>query len=173
MASIYNNLKTDKHYKAATGLSMVQFDELFSTFQQLYIPKTANPYSTTNLPVLTDKREALFFILHYYKSYPTLQNLGLYFGFSEYAASHYLDLIKPILKASLTKSTVLKGVIFKEQTQFDEAFKNVDEIYIDVTEIPTERPKDEDVQKRKYSGKKKLIPPNGSLFVIKTSESYS
>ena len=30
--------------------------------------------------LLTDKREALFFILHYFKAYPTLQNMGLYFG---------------------------------------------------------------------------------------------
>ncbi|MGI4832712.1 MAG: transposase family protein [Janthinobacterium lividum] len=37
---------------------------------------------------MTDKKEALFFILHYYKAYPTLQKLGMYFGLSNSAASY-------------------------------------------------------------------------------------
>ena len=57
----------------------------------MYYPKTGNPYVKDKASVLTDKREALFFILHYYKSYPTLQNMGLYFGFSEFTVSQYLE----------------------------------------------------------------------------------
>ena len=91
MSSIYHNLLTDKQYKAATGLNIIEFDRLYNVFHMLYLPKNGNPYLTNKSPVLTDKREALFFILHYYKSYPTLQNLGLYFGFSEFTASNYLD----------------------------------------------------------------------------------
>jgi hypothetical protein len=61
MASIYHNLRTDRQYKAATALNKQQFEELFTIFEKLYVPKTANPYITHLQPQLTDKREALFF----------------------------------------------------------------------------------------------------------------
>jgi hypothetical protein len=155
MSSISHNLRTDKQYKAATGLCIAKFDTLYEHFSQLYIPKTGNLYSKHNTPVLTDKREALFFILHYYKSYPTLQNLALYFGFSEFSASHYLDLLKPVLKASLERNASVKKDVFTTQTAFDEAFAGVEEVFIDVTEVGIERPQNRQVQQAKYSGKKK------------------
>jgi hypothetical protein len=162
MSSIYQNLTTDKQYKAATGLNLTEFEQLFIVFDKLYLSKISNPYLKDKQPVLSDKREALFFILHYYKSYPTLQNMGLYFGFSEFTVSQYLERIKPVLKAALGQNTDIKTTIFKDQTAFDEAFKNVDEIYIDVSEIPVERPQDKEIQVNKYSGKKNITPSNGS-----------
>jgi hypothetical protein len=69
MTSIYQNLRTDKEYKAASGLNLLEFENLFQIFNKLYVSKIPNPYLKDKQPVLTDKREALFFILHYYKSY--------------------------------------------------------------------------------------------------------
>lgn len=152
--SIYRNSKNDYQYRAATGLSRREFEVLFVVFSPYYIPKTANPHPGSPQPVLTDKREALFFILHYFKAYPTLQNLGLYFGLSICAASHYLELLKPCLKAALAQKAVAVNRIFKGQTEFDAAFKNVDALFIDVTEVPIERAENQDVQKEHYSGKK-------------------
>jgi hypothetical protein len=140
MSSIYHNLHTACQYKAATGLNLQEFEALFTIFEPLYTPKTGTEYTT---PVLTNKREALFFILHYYKSYPTLQNMGLYFGFSDFTASTYLTLLKPILKTALQQVTYLKKFIFKDQESFDKAFEGVEEIYIDVTEITVKRPQNE------------------------------
>lgn len=157
MTSIYHNALNERQYKAATGLSKEQFEELFSIFEPLYTPKAGNPYNEEKKPVLADKREALFFILHYYKAYPTLQNLGLYFGFSDYAASTYLELLKPLLKAALLRISPVRSAVFKDQQEFDKAFEGVGEIYIDVTEVPVERPQNNDLQKEKYSGKKKPI----------------
>lgn len=153
-SSIYHNLRTDKQYKAATKLNMNEFARLYETFEKRYIPKNRNPYLTTNLPVLTHKREALLFILPYYKSYPTLQNLGLYFGFSEFTARPYLDLLKPILKETIARPGLLKSGVFHNQAEFEEAFKGVEEVFIDVTEIPIERPQNDDIQKKRYRGKK-------------------
>lgn len=90
MASIYHNLHADKQYKAACGISLSEFESLFLIFDTLYLTKTANPYLKDKQPVLADKREALFFILHYYKSYPTLENMGLYFGFLVFTVGQYL-----------------------------------------------------------------------------------
>ena len=156
--SIFDNLKNDKEYKASTGFSIKEFNELLLIFETLYIPKEGNPYLAIKYqPVLTNKKEALFFILHYYKAYPTLQNLGLYFGFSESTASQYLDLLKPIIKTSLIKLGHLTTRLFKDQVEFDKVFENIKELYIDVTEIPIQRPDNQEVQEEFYSGKKKPI----------------
>ena len=58
--SIYQNVRTDPQYKAATGLSRAAFEALYPWFAQYYEPKKRNPYTTSGSPVLTDKREALF-----------------------------------------------------------------------------------------------------------------
>ena len=63
MSSIYTNLASDKQYKAATGLSIAEFESLYEQFSELYIPKSGNPYSKKTAPVLTHKREALFYII--------------------------------------------------------------------------------------------------------------
>lgn len=133
--SIYHNLRNTKQYKAATGFTEEEFEYLFSFFTELYFPKQASIYENVKNPVLTDGREALFFILHYYKSYPTLQNLGLYFGFSESTASTYLERIKPLLKASYQASGIDIARLFSNQAAFDTAFEGIEDILVDVTEI--------------------------------------
>lgn len=60
MSSIYHNLRTERQYKAATGLNKELLEKLFVAFEKLYIPKTANPYITHTDPCFQDKREAFF-----------------------------------------------------------------------------------------------------------------
>ena len=156
--SIYQNAQTERQYKAATGLSRVAFDALYLEFARYYQPKTANPYPNQAQPVLTDKREALFFILHYYKAYPTLQNIGMYFGFSDFAASTYLEILKPCLKAALQAQGIDKSTLFKNQAEFDEQFAGVVDLVIDVTEVPIEHAVSQEVQEEHYSGKKTSYP---------------
>lgn len=151
--SIYQNLRKDAHYRAATGLSLVEFEALFLVFADFYTPKSPPLYPGPPLPVLTDKREALFFIL-YYKTYPTLQNLGLCFGMSNAAASAYLDLLKPCLKAALQQQQLLIKRVFTGQQEFDALFTGVTELFFDVTEVPIERAVSQDIQKLHFSGKK-------------------
>lgn len=160
-SSIYHNSRNDRQYRAATGLSQAEFNALFRVFEPLYTPKTANPYTTRSHPVLTDKREALFFILHYFKAYPTIQNLGLYFGMSDSAASHYLERLKPCLKAALAQESCAVNRLFAGQEAFDKVFQGVDTLFVDVTEIPIERAADQEVQREHYSGKKNITRSNG------------
>lgn len=156
-SSIYHNARTERHYKAATGLSPTEFETLYDSFKEFYTPKQPAPYSSY-LPVLTDKKEALFFVLHYYKAYPTLQNLGMYFGLSDSAASHYLELLKPCLKAALQQQNMLAKRLFTGQKDFEQTFSGVQDIFIDVTEVPIERSENQDIQRSQYSGKKNSIP---------------
>ena len=85
MASIYTNLRTERQYRASTGLSEQTFNQLFEQFKRFYVPKKGNSASPYE-PLFQDAREALFFVLFYYKTYPTLQILGLQFGCSDKSA---------------------------------------------------------------------------------------
>ena len=156
-SSIFHNCIGDRQYKAATGLSVAEFDALCEQFAPFYTSKQANPYSDDKFPLLTDKREALFFILHYYKAYPTLQNMGLYFGMSNASACTYLELLRPCLYAALAQQQATIKRLFASQAEFDKLFEGVTKIFIDVTEIPIERADDYDVQKLEFSGKKNFI----------------
>ena len=153
--NIYYNLRTDKQYRATTALSRKEFDELYCYFQKYYVPKPANPYPGTPQPVLTDRREALFFVLHYLKAYPTLECMGLYFGMSVQAVSDYLKRTKAYLRAALEEMDQMPPSLFASQQDFDQAFQGVDYLLIDATEVRVNRSKDDEGQRFTYSGKKK------------------
>jgi hypothetical protein len=158
MPSIYYNTLSDKKIKAATGLTSDQFNKLAIHFEKHYIPKKANPWPNTKQPVLTDKKEALFFILHYLKAYPTLENMGLYFDMDIRTVSNYISYTKAALKAALKESDSLLPYIFRTQEEFDKAFEGIEDIIVDCTEIQVQRSKDSGFQEYMYSGKKKLTP---------------
>lgn len=154
MSSIFENLHTERQFKSSTGLSRVKFEELAETFAVYYRPKeAATPYSKP--PVLTDPKEALFFILYYFKTGLTYQVLGLNFGISDYAAHSYKKYIIPFLKQALAEKQALAHHIFEDQADFDRAFEDIDDILVDGYEIPIERSSDKEEQKDCYSGKKK------------------
>ena len=50
-SSIYQNALKERQYKAATGLSLAEFDALYLLFAPFYEPKQALPY-LPNMPVL-------------------------------------------------------------------------------------------------------------------------
>lgn len=152
--SIYHNATKERQYKAATGLSLAEFDALFLLFAPFYEPKIPSPYLAETPVVLSDKREALFFILHYFKAYPTLQNMGVYFGMSDASAHNYLALLKPCLKAALSAQGALTHRLFADQQAFEAAFAGEADVFVDVTEIPIERSGNQAVQKEHFSGKK-------------------
>jgi len=72
--SVFENLQKDWQYKASTGLDQKEFDRLHDEFALHYRPKSFNQIAQ-KAPVLTHSREALFFILFYYKSHPTVAYL--------------------------------------------------------------------------------------------------
>lgn len=154
MASIFQNLKTDVQYKASTGLNKKKFEELAEIFKKYYTSKAHdNPYSKP--ACLTDSDEALFFILYYLKVSPTFQVLGLCFGISNFAAHTYKNYILPYLKKALEDQGTLVRRIFESQEDFDRAFEGVEDVCVDGFEIPIERDSDYEMQKDRFSGKKK------------------
>jgi hypothetical protein len=158
--SIFQNLSTDKEYKASTGISKSEFNLLFLSFEKLYNSKKGSGIENLYKPLFTDKEEALFFILYYLKTYPTYQILGLQFGISEASAYNYVKMLKPFLISCLNGFSCQPVRLFETQEAFDAFFEGI-EIFIDGTELRTQRPSNEEKQKDNYSGKKKTIPEVG------------
>lgn len=158
MPSIYfNTVRRDDVYRAVTGLKVSDFQRLQEIFVKYYKPGQPNPYPNTPQPRLTDPGEALFFILHYLKAYPILQHQAVYFDLDICTTSKYLKITKAALKASLKELNLMPHGLFKNQAEFDKTFEGVEDLFVDCTEIPVERPQNYDNQKLIYSGKKKDI----------------
>lgn len=160
MASIYENLRTNRQYSASTGLNKIEFENLEKEFSKVYQPKKTLENGEKKQPVLTNTKEALFFILFYLKTRPTYQVLGMCFNISDASAQNYIERIKPYLQYVLKKLKMLPVALFKNQKEFDETFLGCEILIIDCTEIVVERAEDPTVQKDFYSGKKKLYDKN-------------
>ena len=134
MASIYTNLRTERQYRASTGLSEQTFNQLFEQFKSFVCLKKAIPPAHMNPYFKMPEKHYFsfyFILLHYYKTYPTLQILGLLFGCSDKTAFEYLEYIKPALKKALETDKRLAVEVFGSQAAFDKAFEGVKEIMID------------------------------------------
>jgi hypothetical protein len=104
--------------------------------------------------------DKLLFILHYYKSYPTMDVLATKYEMSRSSVWNYVH----ALSAHLHQILVDLGVMPLREIPSIEAFKayleahKVHQLIIDVTERTIERPKDKVANRAQFSGKKNGIP---------------
>lgn len=161
MIDIQRAFENDRLMRALTGLNRTAFDELLPSFSQAY--EEAHPVSKSrqrapgggrksNLKHMVDK---LFFVLFYFKCYPTFDLAGLLFDFNRSQANRWLHRLQPILEAALGKEMVLPERQIQSMAEFLERFPEVERVIIDGVERPIERPQDKVRQRRTYSGKKK------------------
>lgn len=99
--------------------------------------------------------EKLFFILFYFKCYPTFDVLGLLFNLDRSNACRNVQKLTPILEKVLDKKMELPKRKISTLEELFGIFPNVKDLFIDGTERPIQRPKDSEKQKENYSGKKK------------------
>lgn len=163
-------LKTEKVLKqtraclALTGLNPNEFADLLPAFAEALDRQKRRDYHNNPdrqrklgggrkgfLPSVSDK---LFFILFYYKCYPTYDVLAFFYGCNRSNAMRRQKHLSGILEATLGKKLVLPKRQLKSVEDFLKAFPEAKEIFIDGTERPIQRPKDQAKQKANYSGKK-------------------
>jgi hypothetical protein len=104
---------------------------------------------------LESMESKLFFILFYFKCYPTFDVLGFLFDLERGRANRWMHRLQRILETALGKKMVLPERKLESIEQFLERFPEVKEVIFDGTERPVQRPKDAEKQKEHYSGKKK------------------
>jgi hypothetical protein len=153
--SFFANVKSDRDFKSTTGLSKDEFDYLNTIFSAYYSPNTLEgiPEGFGRETVFQQSDEALFFLLYYHKTAVTYDVLGLNFGISRAAAHKTVAALKPVLKQVLHHEDVLPKRIFQTQAEVDAYFADVADLSIDATEMPTQRPGNQQEQESRYSKK--------------------
>lgn len=160
MLNIDRVLKQDRLLRALTGLNRKAFEELLVTFSPLY-EQTCQTGSRQRAvgggrkARLLGSQEKLFFILFYFKCYPTFDLAGIIFDMHRSQAHEWMHRLQPILEQTLGKKMVLPERKLDSIEAFLERFPEVKRVMIDGTERPIQRPQDTEVQKANYSGKKK------------------
>lgn len=119
-----------------------------------------------NDSVFKGAEDGLFFILFYLKSYPIEDVLATIFEMHQPQVSVWKKLLLQILEDSFVNMKVLPS---RDNKKLNALIKEMGltEIIIDATERQIQRPKDNDVQKEYYSGKKRLMQSKTPLSVIK------
>ena len=156
----------ERQFRALTGLSKEEFYKLLSVFAICYKEKQREKYEKEKD---TRKREPgggqkgrldtpekkLFFILYYYKVYPTFDVMGDRFALDRSKACTNVHKLTPVLAHALHKLGVLPKRKFDSVEEMEAAFAGIEDLFIDASERPHSRPKEDEEQKKKYSGKKK------------------
>lgn len=165
MMSLEKILKNPRLTSALTGLTPVEFTHLLPTFAAVLTRKMRQRHNDNPdkkrafgggrkgfLPTAADK---FFFILFYYKCYPTYDVLSFLFNCDRGNACRRQFFLSGILESALGKKLALPQRQLKSVKDFFRAFPEAKEVFIDGTERPIQRPKDKEKQKANYSGKKK------------------
>jgi len=145
---------------ALTGLTTEEFNLLVPVFGQVLYEKAANKNRKRAVgagPIgkLKNVQAKLFFILFYCKIYPTYDLAAAIFDVDKSRICRWVKDFLPLLEKALGRTCSLPKRQINSIDQLFEHFPNTKDVFIDGVERPTQRPKDDKKQKRKYSGKKK------------------
>ena len=168
MIDLRLNIRDDRQFKSLTGLSEEKFEKLCPIFCEVYEEALEEAHVQDifqdrrknergggrkgKLPTIEDK---LFFVLYYFKVYPTFDVLASTFGMSRSKACENVHKFTPVLYEALYRAGFMPYRHFESVEEFKKAFEGIDRIIIDATERKHVRPQDSEKQTEMYSGKKK------------------
>jgi hypothetical protein len=163
-----NSLHNERQFKALTGTSRQEFQQLLPVFTASYHELRQEAYETAKTTrhrqpgggqkgKLKTMELKLFFILYYWKVYPTYDVLGVQFGLDRSKACTNVHAFWPVLERTLETLEVLPARAFSSVDELRAAFGEVQDLLIDATEREHRRPQDDTAQREKYSGKKNAI----------------
>lgn len=152
--------KNDREWRATTGFDQSRFEKLLKVFEAGYkskFGKSLNERQSEGLKEASLKsyEDLLFFTLFGLKSGVTFDVLGFVFGMDVSNAQRNQVLGITVLEAGLGQSGHLPKREFESPEAFAAWFKGQTTLILDVTEQRVQRPKNNEVQRKYYSGKKK------------------
>ena len=161
--------------KALTGMNIGEVNDLMISFEQAYLQQASSKKRLRKvgggrkgcLPTL---RHRLFFILFYFKCYPTFDLAAFIIGTVRSKSFRWVEVLTPIIKIALNRELVLPQ---RKMGSLEDLFKNfpeTKEIFIDGSERVIQRPKGNKNNKRKYSGKKKAHSRKNIIISNKDKE---
>ncbi len=163
-----NSIHNERQFKALTGTSRQEFQQLLPVFTKSYHTLRQEVYEKEKATrhrqpgggqkgKLKTMELKLFFMLYYWKVYPTYDVLGFQFGLDRSKACTNVQALWPVLQRTLDTLEVLPSRAFSSVDELRAAFGEVQELLIDATERDHQRPQDDHAQREKYSGKKNAI----------------
>ncbi|MGN1352882.1 MAG: transposase family protein [Bacilli bacterium] len=139
----YEKLKklSDKKFKRAIGITRLLFEIYILVITEALEIRHKKGGRKPKLSA----EDILLLMLYYYRDYTTFFKLGLEFGIDESNSYRWVKWCEETL-------------VEYSMELFDGSNMNLDNEYIvDVMECPVERPKNQELQREFYSGKKKKI----------------
>lgn len=109
--------------------------------------------------------DKLFFMLFYYKVYPTFRLAQVLFGLDKRNIFTWKTYLEPVLFAALKRQLVLPVRRVNTVHGLLDVCPALSSVIVDATERPVRRPKDPDDQTRFYSGKKKRHTVKNQIVV--------
>lgn len=160
MLNIDRVLRQDRLLRALTGLNRKAFEALLPTFSEVYTQyllerPRQRAIGGGRKARLHQPEDKLFYILFYFKCYPTFDVAGLLFDIDRSQAHLWMHRLQPILEAALGEQMALPERKLDSVEAFIERFPGVKRVMMDGTERPIQRPQDPEKQKLNYSGKKR------------------
>lgn len=162
MINLHRALNNDRLLRALTGLNQKAFDELLPLFTaawqaqlQAQVRQRAPGGGQADKARLSSMSEKLFYILFYFKCYPTFDVAGILFDFDRSQANRWMHRLQPVLETALARKMVLPERKLERIEQVLQRYPDVKDVMIDGTERPIARPKDPERKKEHYSGKKR------------------
>lgn len=156
------DLKTERQWRAATGLDESRFQQLVGLFQTAYqslygqtVEERQSLIKVT--PSLTSEAELLYFTLFSLKSGLTYDLLGLVCGMDSANAKRNQELGVKVLQQALEAVSCVPKREFRSVQEFEEYLKKESTLILAGTEQRIQRPQESEEQKECYSGKKKDI----------------
>lgn len=168
LQSAYVKIKSIRELKSYAGVDLPTYKVLYACIEKLESekqttlanrPRRKRAYGAGCPNRLSSIDDKLLFILHYYKSYPTMDVMATKYEMSRSSVWNYVH----SLSAQLHHILVDLGHMPLREMPSIEDFKafleanKVHQLIIDVTERTIERPQDKVANRAQYSGKKNDI----------------
>lgn len=157
-------LKHQELFPSVIGITHKQFELILPKFssalrriehKKAYEKKRQREVGGGRKSHLQTDRQKLFFILFYYKVYPTFRFAQVIFEFDKCNAQYWKEFLEPVLFEALGYELELPEVRVNGLTGLLTVCPTLKEFIVDATERPVRRPKDPKNQTKYYSGKKK------------------
>lgn len=171
----YQYLITHKElFPYAVGVTYQQFLLILPKFvSALYHQEQKRLYSKKRLrvpgggrkPTLKTTKQKLFFILFYYKVYPTFRLAQILFELDKSNCLYWKKLLEQVLFVALGYELALPKVKVKSVIGYLEICPSLRNFIVDATERRIQRPRDQQIQEFYYSGKKKYHTVKNQLIV--------
>lgn len=167
-------IKRRELFATAIGFTISGFNKLLPHFEAVYhqkvherIPeeKRRRRVGGGRKSLLGDIDGKLFFILFYYRNYPTLRFAQILFEIEDSAIRRWVIFLSDVLKEALGYQIPLPERQMRNFNDLYSIYPELEAYIVDGTDRPYERSKDNKTQELYYSGKKKRHTIKNQIFI--------